>query len=359
MAELQINQVSKMYQKNEGYVLRSVDLTIRSGEMFFLLGPSGCGKSTLLRMIAGLIMPSEGRILLDGKDITDLPPEKRNTPMVFQSYALWPHLDVYENIAFGLKQLKLSSGKIRDRVERMLKIVQLQDCIHRKVTSLSGGQQQRIALARALALDPQVILLDEPLSNLDAKLRDSMRLEIRRICKEQGLTAVYVTHDRKEALSMADRLAVLHQGNLQQSGTPRELYLHPVNRFTASFLGDANMLDGEVISEDSESVLFRTGIGNLQMQKDQNYDLHSSYAAGSKYTLMFRPETVIFCSQPSEKNCFKAQILENSYLGESSSRTMQIGGFSFFANEFAAPERAVGSMENIVIPPERIVALSC
>ena len=358
MAELQINQVSKVYQKSEGYVLRSVDLTVRSGEMFFLLGPSGCGKSTLLRLIAGLIMPSEGKILLNGRDITNLPPEKRNTPMVFQSYALWPHLDVYDNIAFGLKQMKLSSGEIRDRVNRMLKTVQLEDCIHRKITSLSGGQQQRIALARALALDPQVLLLDEPLSNLDAKLRDNMRLEIRRICKEHGLTAVYVTHDRKEALSMADRLAVLHQGNLQQCGTPQELYQYPANRFTASFLGDANMIDGEVVTAENASVLFRTGIGEIVMQKNNEHD-QNQYAAGQKYTLMFRPEVVVFGRPSAEKNVFSAKILENSYMGESFSRTLQIGDTRIFANEFAAPERAAGTLENIMIPPERIVALSC
>ena len=362
MAELQIRKISKSYQKNEGYVLQSVDLTIKSGEIFFLLGPSGCGKSTLLRMIAGLIEPTSGTILLDGRDITHLPPEKRNTPMVFQSYALWPHLDVYENIAFGLKQLRLPAAEIRQRVENILETVHLESYIHRKITSLSGGQQQRVALARALALNPSVILLDEPLSNLDAKLRDDMRLEIRRICKERALTAIYVTHDRKEALSMADRLAVLHQGIVQQIGTPRELYMNPVNRFTASFLGDANMLDGELVRDDEKSWFFQTQIGEIAVRKINKSGHEESYQKAQKYSLMFRPENVLFednCSREYPENHIRAEILENSYWGESSFRTMQAGSFRFYANEFAAPERSAGALEKIILPADRIIPLSC
>jgi len=354
MAELQIEQVSKIYQKGQGYVLKSVNLTVHSGEMFFLLGPSGCGKSTLLRLIAGLLEPTEGKIILDGRDITALPPEKRNTPMVFQSYALWPHMDVFENIAFGLRQMRLSGNEIKRRVESILRAVRMEDFIHRKVTGLSGGQQQRIALARALALNPSIILLDEPLSNLDAKLRDSMRLEIRRICKERSLTAVYVTHDRKEALSMADRLAVLNEGNIQQIGTPREIYTHPSCRFTASFLGDANFLPGKVIRADGDFVFFSTECGEFAARRQPE----TEYAAGSEYSLMFRPETMKIGAAAETMNRFSARILENSYLGESSFRTMESGSFRFYLNEYAAEERAAGTEQAVSVPPDHVIPLN-
>lgn len=212
MAKLELIDIEKTYQTSEGKILNGINLTVEDGDLTFLLGPSGCGKSTLLRILAGLLKPDSGKILLDGKDISTIPPEKRNMPMVFQNYALWPHMDVYDNIAFALKNLKLEKKEIHARVLEMLESVQMGSFIHRSIPSLSGGQQQRIALARALAMNPAVLLLDEPLSNLDAKLRDTMRFEIRRICKERNLTAVYVTHDRKEALSMADQVAVLEKG---------------------------------------------------------------------------------------------------------------------------------------------------
>ena len=206
---VQINQISKSYVKGKT-VLKPIDLTINAGELFFLLGSSGCGKSTLLRIIAGLLEPDSGTIRFNGTDITHFPPEKRRAAMVFQNYALWPHMDVFENVAFGLRVRGEKNAGIRAKVTETLELVRLADCADRKIQSLSGGQQQRVALARALAVRPSVLLLDEPLSNLDARLRDSMRLEIRRICKERGVTAIYVTHDRKEALSMADRIAVLN-----------------------------------------------------------------------------------------------------------------------------------------------------
>ena len=222
--------------------LDHVDLQIEPGELFFLLGPSGCGKTTLLRHVAGFYEPDGGAVLIGGEDVTRLPPHKRDTGMVFQSYALWPHMTIAENVAFGLQMRKVPKAEAAERVRAALAAVKMEDKASRKPNQLSGGQQQRVALARALVVQPRCLLLDEPLSNLDAKLRLEMRLEIRRICKEAGLTAVYVTHDQKEALSIADRLAVMQAGRLEQVGAPLEVYRRPKNRFVASFIGETNFL---------------------------------------------------------------------------------------------------------------------
>ena len=225
-----------------------VSLTIESGELFFLLGPSGCGKTTLLRMIAGFIEPTSGSVRFADRDVTLLPPNRRNTGMVFQSYALWPHMTVEENVAYGLNVRKVPATERNDRVMAALKSVHMDEYARRKPNQLSGGQQQRIALARALVIQPTVLLLDEPLSNLDAKLRLEMRWEIRRICSETKITTVYVTHDQKEALSMADNMAVLRAGKIAQIGPPRLLYERPNSRFVADFLGETNFLPA-VITE--------------------------------------------------------------------------------------------------------------
>ena len=222
--------------------LDRVDLEIRPGELFFLLGPSGCGKTTLLRHVAGFCEPDEGSILVGGEDVTHVPPHKRDTGMVFQSYALWPHMTLAENVSFGLEMRKVPKAEARERVRAALAAVKMEDKADRKPNQLSGGQQQRVALARALVVQPRCLLRDEPLSNLDAKLRLEMRTEIRRICKEAGLTAVYVTHDQKEALSIADRLAVMQAGRIEQVGAPLEVYRKPRSAFVASFIGETNFL---------------------------------------------------------------------------------------------------------------------
>src|ERR1700730_616755 len=222
--------------------LDRVGLTIETGELVFLLGPSGCGKTRLLRHIAGFYRPDEGRILFDGKDVTRVPAHQRNTGMVFQNYALWPHLTVEKNVAFGLEERRFPKAEIDDRVTEALRVVRLEDLARRKINEMSGGQQQRVALARALVVRPACLLLDEPLSNLDAQLRAEMRSEIRRICKTAGLTTIYVTHDQKEALAVADRIAVMKDGQLAQIGSPGELYNHPRNVFVATFLGGTNLL---------------------------------------------------------------------------------------------------------------------
>jgi iron(III) transport system ATP-binding protein len=239
-----IEQVSFSYGDN--LIIDNVSLDIAKGEFFAFLGPSGSGKTTLLRMIAGFGTPSSGRILIDGKDVTSLPPWSRNVGMVFQSYALWPHMTVSKNVAFGLERRRLPKAEIRRKVADVLQLVGLTEFADRRPAQLSGGQQQRVALARTLVIEPTVLLLDEPLSNLDAKLRIEMRSELRQLQQKVGITTVYVTHDQEDANSVADRIAVLDRGRIQQVGTPIELYDHPASRFVAGFLGTANMIDGEV-----------------------------------------------------------------------------------------------------------------
>lgn len=226
----------------QAVALDGVNLRVEPGELFFLLGPSGCGKTTLLRHIAGFYRPDGGRVFIGDADVTDTPPHRRDTGMVFQSYALWPHMTLAENVAFGLEMRRVPKAEIGKRVRAALAAVKMEDKAERKPNQLSGGQQQRVALARALVVQPGCLLLDEPLSNLDAKLRLEMRTEIRRICKGAGLTAIYVTHDQKEALSIADRIAVMRAGRIEQIGAPLEIYRKPANAFAASFIGETNFL---------------------------------------------------------------------------------------------------------------------
>src|SRR5271156_5615317 len=226
-------------------VVDDVSLRIEPGEMFFLLGPSGCGKTTVLRMLAGFLQPDGGDILFDQKRMNDVAPQHRNTAMVFQNYAVWPHLTVYENVAYGPRARKLDGRSIDQRVTNALRVVRLEELARRKPAQLAGGQQQRVALARALAVEPDLILLDEPLSNLDARLRLELREELQRIHRETRTTCLYVTHDQEEALSLADRLAVMNQGRIEQIGTPSEIYEHPVNEFTARFMGEINIISAD------------------------------------------------------------------------------------------------------------------
>jgi ABC-type Fe3+/spermidine/putrescine transport system ATPase subunit len=241
MTSVRLDHIYKRFDKTTA--LDGIDLTIGAGELFFLLGPSGCGKSTLLRMIAGLHEPTCGRIWFNDRDVTPLGTDKRNAVMCFQSYALWPHMTVRQNVAFGLEVRKVPPAEMGQRVDEVLKLVQMDTYAARKPNQLSGGQQQRVALARALAVKPDCLLLDEPLSNLDAKLRHEMRSEIRRICKTAGFTTIYVTHDQKEALSVADRIAVMNGGRIEQYASPDELYRRPATLFTAEFVGSLNRLD--------------------------------------------------------------------------------------------------------------------
>ncbi len=288
-----IEKLSKVFPASGGVpaapAVKEISLEVEPGELFFLLGPSGCGKTTLLRMIAGFIEPTSGRILFRNgtttRDVTYEPANTRNTGMVFQSYALWPHMTVEQNVAFGLEVRKVDATSRAARVREALELVQMGEYSKRKPTQLSGGQQQRIALARALVIGPSVLLLDEPLSNLDAKLRIELRSQIRQTCKAAGITGIYVTHDQKEALSMADRIAVLKSGTVCQVGTPAELYHSPTTAFVAGFMGETNLIEGTAKQSGDGSTLFETPFGDIRASR-------TGVAVGTRVLLSIRPESV-------------------------------------------------------------------
>lgn len=260
--ELELRGIRKTYP---GHVaVESIDLVVSRGEFLSLLGPSGCGKTTTLRMIAGFVSPTAGTIAIRGQDVTRLEPYKRDTAMVFQDYALFPHMSVFDNVAFGLKRRKVSKSEIRERVGSMLDLVELSGREERLPGELSGGQQQRVALARALVLNAAVVLLDEPLSNLDAKLRASTRFELRRLQQEIGFTAIFVTHDQEEAMAISDRIAVMSDGRIEQIGTTREIYQTPATPFVAGFIGSANLFAGEVTNVAGSVISIQTPIGVLR-----------------------------------------------------------------------------------------------
>ncbi len=291
--------------------LADVSLEIGSGEIFFLLGPSGCGKTTLLRAIAGFQDLDSGCIRFDGRDVTGVPPHERNTGMMFQGYALWPHLTVAENVAFGLEMRKLGRAEREERTRRALERVRITDLAARKPNQLSGGQQQRVALARTLVIEPACLLLDEPLANLDAKLRLEMRTEIRRLCKESGLTAVYVTHDQKEALSIADCLAVMDSGRVLQVGAPRQVYTRPASAFVAEFIGETNFIPATVRAMAGTEASLATPAGLLTGRAA------SGLAVGAKVMLSVRPEavTVVRSPQAASANRLEVTVREVTYLG--------------------------------------------
>jgi iron(III) transport system ATP-binding protein len=318
MASVRLQQISKQFGKT--VALRDVSLEIASGEIFFLLGPSGCGKSTLLRIIAGLQEPSSGRVFFDNTDVTSLPTEQRNAVMCFQSYALWPHMTVEQNVRFGIELRNLSPAEQAQRVNEVLQLVQLSELRHRKPNQLSGGQQQRVALARALVVQPSCLLLDEPLSNLDTQLRLEMRGEIRRICRSANLTAIYVTHDQKEALSIADRMAVMSAGRNEQVGAPQEIYLRPKNKFVASFMGETNFIDASVIEADDKRIVTDTPLGKIIAQVNG-----TPLKIGEKITLSIRPEVVRLGEAPSGAvNRFAGLLHDTQYLGEFAQHRLNI-----------------------------------
>lgn len=304
MAEVKLAGISKRY--GDFFAVRDFTLTVADGEFLVLLGPSGCGKTTTLRMIAGFIEPTTGSIHLGNADITSLPPWKRNTGLVFQNYALFPHLTVEQNVAFGLEMRKVPSAEIGPRVAEALRLVRLGHLTDRLPRQLSGGQQQRVALARALVFRPDVLLLDEPLSNLDAKLRQEVRVEIRELQRKLGLTAVMVTHDQEEALTMADRLVVMSEGEVKQAGTQRELYEHPADRFVAGFVGRTTFLTGEL-----------AGDGKFKSRGGLLITCPNKATINGTATLSLRPERVSVAREPTNgvDNKFPGEVEFVSYLG--------------------------------------------
>ena len=268
-------------------IVRSIDLEIRKGEIVTLLGPSGCGKTTTLRAIAGFVTPWEGRIRLHGNDVTDLPPNKRNVGMVFQGYALFPHLTAFDNVAYGLRIRKVPRPELERRVRRALEMVKLEKFADRKPSQLSGGQQQRVAIARALVIEPEILLLDEPLSNLDAKLRHEMQTELRRLLKELDIAAVFVTHDQEEAIALSDWIVLMNEGNIEQMDTPQAMYQQPRTLFTAAFLGQANFLEGRVVeqSQDGTAVI---EIGGNEFRGMS----HATLEPGKKATMVVKCERI-------------------------------------------------------------------
>jgi iron(III) transport system ATP-binding protein len=323
MTSVRLDHITKSFGST--LALDDINLTIQAGELFFLLGPSGCGKSTLLRLIAGLHDPTGGKMWFNDRDVTALGTDKRNAVMCFQSYALWPHMTVADNVRFGLQVRKQARAEQDKRVDEVLKLVQMEAYAARKPNQLSGGQQQRVALARALAVFPDCLLLDEPLSNLDAKLRHEMRAEIRRICKTAGFTTIYVTHDMKEALSVADRIAVMKGGKIAQIGTPGELYHKPTNSFVADFIGHTNLLTGKVVGSEPGRCEIETPAGRVF---SATADGASPPARNAEVMVSIRPEQmqVVRGNGSAGRNRFRGAVRETTFLGEASEHVLAVNG---------------------------------
>lgn len=337
-----------------------VDLAIDRSEFVTLLGPSGCGKTTTLRCVAGLHTPGSGEITLGGKQLygpgVNIPPHKRDINMVFQSYAVWPHMTTRENVMYGLKAKKMAKATARVKAEEMLELVGLAEFANRHATDLSGGQQQRVALARALATEPSLVLMDEPLSNLDAQLRARMRDEIRQIQRRTGITVLYVTHDQSEALSMSDRVVVMNQGTIQQVGDPWALYHRPENAFVATFVGDANVLPGEVAEVGDHA--FTVRIPGL----DAVFDIArvaDCPATGDAISVVFRPEWAQVSHEdgPPGRNELRARLVSSEFLGDHFERTYEVGKYRLRVQAVTGPTSTppeIGAEQTLVVPPENL-----
>jgi len=328
-----------------------VSLAVEPGELFFMLGPSGCGKTTILRIVAGFYEPDAGRVFFGDKDVTALPPHRRRCGMVFQNYALWPHMTVLENLTFGLKVQGIEKAERRRQAMAMLEVVQMAAYARRRPTQLSGGQQQRVALARALVIQPDLLMLDEPLSNLDAKLRMQMRTEIRRIQRSAGVTSVYVTHDQDEALAMADRLAVIRDGRIEALGNPRDLYLNPPTVWVAGFLGATNLLEGRIRTRDgAAAAVVETALGAVRAAFAP-----TDLAPGAAVTVSVRPESVRLLAAegaaPAD-NVFPATVLARTFQGETEQARVRLGAVEMTISDrpTALPPVAPGGAARAHIP---------
>ncbi len=343
MPQLRLEGVTKRF--GSVVAVDDVNLGIEHGEVMSILGPSGCGKTTTLRLIAGFLKPDKGRILMGGSDVTDLPPEKRNVGMVFQNYALWPHMTVYDNIAFGLKIRKMPKEEIRRKVREVLELVRLEGFESRYPPQLSGGQQQRVALARALALEPQVLLMDEPLSNLDAKLREEMRFEVRELQKKLSITTVYVTHDQAEALAISDRIAIMNKGKIVQVGSPSEIYDNPANQFVASFIGISNFIEGELEAVEGGYGVVRLESGSRVTCRLSSRLLEEGKPSG-RVLIVVRPENIELAGRDSE-NVLEVRVTRKIYLGNVVDYRVDLDGAEL--RLLLPPEKSLGLGERVRI----------
>lgn len=325
---IRLEHISKIYQDpktgKDFKAVNDANLVIEPGSFVTLLGPSGCGKTTTLRMIAGFESPDEGEIYLGNEPINELTPNKRDTAMVFQSYALFPHYNVFDNVAYGLKLRKMDKDTIKKKVMEILDLVELGGMEGRMTNQLSGGQQQRVALARALVVEPSVLLFDEPLSNLDAKLRVSMRTEIRNIQQRVGITAVYVTHDQSEAMALSDQIIIMNKGVVAQIGTPQEIYYHPADEFVADFIGEANFLKGELVSKDGENGMISIDGCKFSVENV------GKFTVGSNCTVVLRPESAVL----ADEGQLPCKVVLSCFMGSYQNYHVQVGDTTVKITDF-------------------------
>jgi iron(III) transport system ATP-binding protein len=360
MVSVKFDAVTKIL--GQSTAVDRLTLEVKAGELFFLLGPSGCGKTTALRLVAGFYIPDEGRILFDERDQSRVAPHKRNTGMVFQNYALWPHMDVWDNVAYGLKMRRVSEDEKKRRVTRALETVQMQSYAERFPNQLSGGQQQRVALARALVIEPDVVLLDEPLSNLDAQLRVEMRAQIKEIHRKIERTMIYVTHDQSEALSMADRIAVMRRGRIVQVGTPRQLYTRPESTFVAQFIGGTNLLPGR-LEEVSDLLTVKTQVGIVRALNGAQ-----GTAQGDLVFCSVRPESVRLkpadelpdATQLERINQLIGEVRSINYLGDSEQYCLRLADGSLLhavEHNPTTTKAEIGERVALQLDPRDVVVL--
>jgi spermidine/putrescine ABC transporter ATP-binding subunit len=355
MPGLCLERIVKKYGKVTA--VDHLSLEVRDGELLTLLGPSGCGKTTVLRCVSGFVRPDRGEIYLGDRKITEIAPQKRGIGLVFQNYALWPHMTVFQNLAFGLQIKKFSKNEIQQKVDRALSLVQLEGLGERYPRQLSGGQQQRVALARALVLEPDILLLDEPLSNLDALLREQMRFEIGQIHRQAGITTLYVTHDQTEAMVISDRIAVLEKGRIMQLGSPSEVYSKPANKFVAGFMGTTNFIHSRVTAAEDDDVVVATDDGltlrgrGLGLQKDQDVDV------------AVRPESITFLApveagiRLQESNVYEAEVTRASYVGDLIDYQLKIKSHTIRARGEIRASHGVGDRVQIRLDPDQLPVL--
>ncbi|NQS89906.1 ABC transporter ATP-binding protein [Patescibacteria group bacterium] len=362
MVKLELQRLAKKF--GEVTAVNNVSLSIKEGEFMAIVGPSGCGKTTLLRLIAGFLKPDSGRILIDGEEISSeqsiVLPENRNVTIVFQSYAIWPHKTVFGNVAFGLKLKKFPKSEITRKVKEVLKLVNLEGLENRYPAELSGGQQQRVSLARAIVVEPKILLLDEPLSNLDARLREGMRFELRELQQKMNITSVYVTHDQTEAMVIADRIAIMNQGSIEQIGSGEDIYLKPETDFVASFVGKTNLLSGKLINfnKTSRRVLIEIRPGfvlQVAVPNLQEIDIPK----GRNVHVSIRPEYIVTNEGRMEKsiNVFEGKILKRTFLGNFYDYRLEVKGQILRFQTLHSQHIDVGKIVNVFINPELCVLL--